>query len=391
MRKTLLSLAIAALACGNAYSMYLIGEPAGEWKPSVGIEMTETAEGWEWTGTVAPTSYFAFATQLDPTDNWDNFNGNYRLSPATDGTTAAEGIYDLLLGGQGAAFKGCGSECVFLITKDGDKYSLKVTPKGESPVDPPVEPTVNMWSVIGGFNSWAGDADMTELNKDVWAVRIPELSGEFKFRADHNWDIDLGTTDTNPVITEDGVYPAVKQGRNFNIGGSNDVTLFLQPEAELVTVRFNVGEATPLALRGGMNEWNWTPMYCLTKTKDEGVYMLTIQDYKAGTAFKIADYDWGNQYTAEDKEMVAGGFYPLIVDIGSSTDMAFAEDYASITIYLDTKAQTMQAVKGEDSVGSIEAAEGEAVYYNLQGVKVQNPERGIFIRVANGRTQKVVK
>ena len=35
--------------------------------------------------------------------------------------------------------------------------------------------------------------------------------------------------------------------------------------------------------------------------------------------------------------------------------------------------------------------DSEAVYYNLQGVKVTNPERGIFVKVANGKAVKVVK
>lgn len=34
--------------------------------------------------------------------------------------------------------------------------------------------------------------------------------------------------------------------------------------------------------------------------------------------------------------------------------------------------------------------EGEAVYYNLQGVKVANPEHGIFVKVAGGKASKVV-
>lgn len=34
--------------------------------------------------------------------------------------------------------------------------------------------------------------------------------------------------------------------------------------------------------------------------------------------------------------------------------------------------------------------QGEAVYYNLQGVKVANPEKGIFVKVQNGKVTKVV-
>ena len=43
------------------------------------------------------------------------------------------------------------------------------------------------------------------------------------------------------------------------------------------------------------------------------------------------------------------------------------------------------------AVDSIEAIEeGEAVYFNLQGVRVDNPERGIFVKVVNGKATKVV-
>lgn len=42
-------------------------------------------------------------------------------------------------------------------------------------------------------------------------------------------------------------------------------------------------------------------------------------------------------------------------------------------------------------ISSIEAENGEAVYFNLQGVRVQNPENGIFIRVQNGKAIKIMK
>lgn len=38
----------------------------------------------------------------------------------------------------------------------------------------------------------------------------------------------------------------------------------------------------------------------------------------------------------------------------------------------------------------IEAEESEAEYYTLQGVRVANPEKGIYVRVANGKAAKVV-
>ncbi len=49
-------------------------------------------------------------------------------------------------------------------------------------------------------------------------------------------------------------------------------------------------------------------------------------------------------------------------------------------------------IKYDDYVGvdEITVAEGEAQYYNMQGVRVANPENGMFIRVQNGKAQKVV-
>ena len=42
------------------------------------------------------------------------------------------------------------------------------------------------------------------------------------------------------------------------------------------------------------------------------------------------------------------------------------------------------------AVEAIGAEEGEAVYYNLQGVRVDNPEHGIYVKVVNGKASKVV-
>ena len=49
-------------------------------------------------------------------------------------------------------------------------------------------------------------------------------------------------------------------------------------------------------------------------------------------------------------------------------------------------------VTGESGVDEVLAADdSEAVYYNLQGQRVLNPERGIFVKVVGGKAVKVVK
>lgn len=42
------------------------------------------------------------------------------------------------------------------------------------------------------------------------------------------------------------------------------------------------------------------------------------------------------------------------------------------------------------AVATVEIEEGAPVYFNLQGVKVANPEKGIYVKVVNGKSSKVV-
>ncbi len=44
---------------------------------------------------------------------------------------------------------------------------------------------------------------------------------------------------------------------------------------------------------------------------------------------------------------------------------------------------------GVESIMMTDDADG--IYYNLQGVKVTNPEKGTFIRITNGKATKVIK
>lgn len=43
----------------------------------------------------------------------------------------------------------------------------------------------------------------------------------------------------------------------------------------------------------------------------------------------------------------------------------------------------------ESGIEAIET-EGEAEYFNLQGVRVANPGHGLFIRIQNGKAEKVL-
>lgn len=65
----------------------------------------------------------------------------------------------------------------------------------------------------------------------------------------------------------------------------------------------------------------------------------------------------------------------------------------AVAIYNNTlQIYPIEYTEADDSVGveNIEAVDSEAVYYNLQGVMVENPAAGIYVKVANGKAEKVV-
>lgn len=72
-------------------------------------------------------------------------------------------------------------------------------------------------------------------------------------------------------------------------------------------------------------------------------------------------------------------------------------NYGSFGMYKDAEIKDTYVLpelfklEGGSSVSEIEAVgDGEAVYYNLQGVKVAEPENGLYIKVQGNKATKVL-
>ena len=387
MKKFLLSLATLAMMATSADAMYLIGAPAGNWSPTIGIEMEETDGGWKWSGFIGENDYFAFATQLLDSDDWATFNANYRISPDDgDGTYAATGTYSMHLGGMDGAFCGVGAQTTLLLQETNGNYTLTVTADGEAPA-----PTDDTWSLIGSFSDWSGDVPMTEIEPGVWSVTMDELDGEFKFRANNSWELNIGAGEY-AEIDGDGEYPISFTGNNFSISEATDVTLTLDLNHNFLSV---VGIDDPLpkfiALRGSFSDWEFEWQFMFMEN-EKGIYTLFMDGVDSEWEFKIADQTWSEQYTTQNTEMVAGEVYPLTVNDGGSLNMGTATTYMEVTWVLNLNDNTL-SFTGEaidTSVAGIEIANGSARYFNLQGAEVQNPTKGLYIRIANGKSEKIL-
>ena len=65
--------------------------------------------------------------------------------------------------------------------------------------------------IIGGFNEWAGDVEMAyNAEEGCWEVTTDEVSGEYKFRVNHDWAINWGGTAAS--LTQDGSNLNIEAG-----------------------------------------------------------------------------------------------------------------------------------------------------------------------------------
>lgn len=181
-----------------------------------------------------------------------------------------------------------------------------------------------------------------------------------------------------------------------------------------ITKKEIVVDPTPEALYiiGTFN--SWTPDSAVEMTKEEKTFVINQIELTANpgadndnTYFtfitKTADSFDGlvgtNGYGAptENAPVQLEVANPLteytissVIDCGNHEWMATAGLY-DITVSFEEETPVMIITKSiPEAVETLETVEGEAVYFNLQGAKVANPENGIYIRVANGKATKVM-
>lgn len=160
---------------------------------------------------------------------------------------------------------------------------------------------------------------------------------------------------------------------------------------------------TPIYVRGDMNEWGADEAWQLTK--DGNVYKLELgadQKIAAGEAFKIADADWNSINVGGDGETIMLDTETEVYNGGNPANMTLEADFEG-TIYLTldyegaayiyfatTNEDLPEWAAGGSGVEFVEASDAPAQYFTLQGVRVANPENGLYIVVKNGKSYKAV-
>ena len=120
-------------------------------------------------------------------DNWDN-DLEYVSGTTTSGKLTPDG-------GPNCPDPGA---AVYKIDLDAGALSFTLT-------------KIECVTIIGGFNDWSGDVEMTyNTEEGCWEVTTDEVSGEYKFRANHGWDINWGGNVNG--LTQDGANLSITAG-----------------------------------------------------------------------------------------------------------------------------------------------------------------------------------
>lgn len=141
------------------------------------------------------------------------------------------------------------------------------------------------------------------------------------------------------------------------------------------------GASTPIRLYS--SNGNWTFRFynatSFTITSSEGYYL---------TGIEFDGTNLGTDWTISTGSLNGNVWTPAKDKVTTNVEFGKNKTGNNPTIKTMTVYYLGDETTGVEGIG---AEEGEAVYFNLQGVRVANPEHGIFVKVQNGKAVKVVK
>lgn len=343
--------------------VYILGTVNGKsWVTTEGPEAKGDEGVYVWEGvefTGDDLAYFNLATVLG--ENWDNgpntgnrYGALTKDAPLTVGTVA-----DVVLYAKNVNASSCESWSVAVGTYDVTlnlnemTILLEETPQTEEPeygenytatyvLDNVVE-AQKYNSSIPAFDDWI--ADGSTGNK---YFSVTELTNE-------------GTK-----VTFSGGSSVSNQARLYGTATKYDLRIY---NTDVVKV-----EAAPGYTLS-------TITFTTVNSTNSAIAKMTMGDNEPGTFTNSSDRNM--TWTAPETAAVA------LNEDGTVTSMSFN---AGGTIRLSTITVSSVATDVTTAVEGIEAdVDATPVYYNLQGVRVANPERGIFIKVVGNKATKVVR
>lgn len=226
------------------------------------------------------------------------------------------------------------------------------------------------------------------------AAQAETVSGEYTIYLRNSNNVEVADPFENTLIScEDGVYTI----HNIFDSGAN-LSFTFPTELEVPEdATYNTYVAEP----AGDNRVAFSSYYRIMD-EDGNIAGATFYNCEGDEYFyeecpmskltfnpnRMKGYYYGDQVEEDGFEwawFLSFAFYGLNDDL-----FAFdAPYYASDWMFINTWIPNMAAEEG--NVGSVSTGSNAPVYYNLQGIRIDNPEKGLFIKTQDGKTTKVAR
>jgi len=188
----------------------------------------------------------------------------------------------------------------------------------------------SVWSLIGDFNSWAGDVDMV-LTDGKWVSPVTKLNANgFKIRYNHDWALSVGGT----FEAFGQPFAAISDGGpNIELPAEGDYIVTYDPEAQTITVEKSISGWNIIGLNG-----NWSDD--ILASENNGVWTVRV-NVEADTEFKWRkDGDWAENYGGTFVALgepfaaeaggpnipLAPGYWLLTLDLSGAEPMLMVSD-----------------------------------------------------------------
>ena len=251
--------------------------------------------------------------------------------------------------------------------------------------------TVNAYVYVDGSDvnngTWPGET-MTKLENGAWSYTFPEKFNMVVFNegAEGNKSVDLKVVDNHIY------YWAADQGEYTGVIPAIPVEM-----PDQLYIIGNFGDA----------DWDVTKAKEMTKDGDTFIIENVLLnnptegvEYAHFSFITKAGADWdevngGNRYGAAEADAPLALGAPAAMQLYAANvnaSAAQAWQVANNTTYtIRANFKTMEvSIESATGVENIELDAAEAVYFNLQGQRVANPDKGMYLKVVNGKASKVV-
>lgn len=276
------------------------------------------------------------------------------------------------------------------------------------------------WAVVGAYSdpSWNFEASAILAGTgDKLSCTIDKLTGDFKIVdiTNNNWDIQYGTA-TPVEIGETYVL----DGKNGGADPANIKFAGLIQEVNFATVTFNpttfemtiTAEADDvvygyptLYFTGSNVSWSAPGEGASVKCEfNESTKIYTVKvdlgEGEENVEFKLAGPGWSNEIaggveiTADEAAVVTNGGDNLFTALKGEQTLSFNISNMKMTFgdpSLVAGSEEDDNNGGETgAVSTVDVENAAPVYFTLQGVKVANPDKGIYIVKTGNKAAKVV-